>query len=215
MKNMYSLRHIEFIVKSYATKVPLDAFAFFGSFLEEIIPPIPAPLIMTTAGSIAFSQQRGWMFLLWIAMIGSIGKTFASWIFYVLGEKFEHIAIGRFGKYIGISTRDVEHLGKKFNGGWRDDIALFALRSIPVFPSVSLSVVCGIIRLNKKTFIWATFLGTIVKNLFYLYAGYGGVRAIGFLTRKIHYTHFWLGTLFILVSCSIIYWMVHKRKKAS
>jgi membrane protein DedA with SNARE-associated domain len=209
---MYSFRQIEFIIKEYANVLPLDIFAFLGSFIEEIIPPIPAPLIMTTAGSIALEQGHVWAFLLWVAIIGSVGKTIASWIFYVLGDKFEHIVIGKYGKFVGIRQHDVETFGKKFTGGWGDDIGLFIFRAIPVFPSVSVSVVCGIIRLNMKTFIGATFLGTIVKNIMYLYAGYGGLQAIHFFARKIHQATFWFGLVFVIVSLGIIYWQVKKKK---
>ena len=209
---MYSFHQIETLVKSSAQAVPLDIFAFLGSFIEEIIPPIPAPLIMTTAGSFALTQQHTWIFLIWIAIIGSVGKTIASWIFYILGDTFEDVVVGRFGKFVGIGHRDVENLGKRFNGGWRDSIALFALRSIPVFPSVSVSIVCGVIRLNIRHFIGATFFGTIVKNLIYLYAGYGGMKAIGFAMRRMHHVTFWLGIVFLIVSLVIIYRLVKKRR---
>ncbi|MDD5083682.1 MAG: VTT domain-containing protein [Candidatus Moranbacteria bacterium] len=210
---MYSFRQIEAIVKTSANALPLDVFAFLGSFLEEIIPPIPAPLIMTTAGSLSLTQHHTWLFLLWIAIVGAIGKTIASWVFYVLGDKFEDIVVVRFGKFVGINHKDVENLGKRFNGGWGDEVALFVLRSIPIFPSVSVSIVCGIIRLNMRTFISATFLGTIVKNLIYLYVGYGGMRAVGFFVRKIHNAHFWIGAVFVIVSVGLIYWLVRKKKQ--
>lgn len=210
---MVSWRHIEYVVKSYADMFPLDVFAFLGSFVEEIIPPIPAPLVMTTVGSLSLTQHHGWMFLVWLAIAGSVGKTLASWIFYVVGDKLEHAAIGKFGKFVGIDHRDVESIGKRFNGGWGDDIVLFILRSIPVFPSVSVSIVCGIIRMNPRTFIGATFLGTIVKNGIYLYAGYGGMRAIGMVARRIHDAHFIIGTVFVVVALAIIYRLVHHTRK--
>lgn len=192
--------------------LPLDVFAFLGSFVEEIVPPIPAPLIMTMAGSLSLANHHTWLFLIWLAIIGSIGKTIASWIFYILGDKFEDVVVKRYGKFIGINHQDVESLGKRFNGGWGDAAALFTLRAVPVFPSVSVSIVCGIIRLNMRHFIAATFFGTIVKNLFYLYAGYGGLRAIGFLMRKIHHANFLFGVVFVIVSLGIIYWIVRRRK---
>lgn len=209
---MLSFHQIEFIVKSYANALPLDVFAFFGSFIEEIIPPIPAALIMTTAGVSALAQQRTWIFLIWVAVVGSMGKAIASWIFYVLGDKFEDIVVGKFGKFVGIRHQDVESLGKRFSGGWSDALLLFLFRSIPVFPSVSVSIVCGIIRLNIRTFITATFLGTIVKNLIYLYAGYGGMRALGFFIRKIHHINFWFGIVFVIASLGLIYWLVRRNK---
>ena len=209
---MYSFHAIEAVIREYAAVLPLDIFAATGSFLEEIIPPIPAPLIMTTAGSLALEQHHTMLFVLWIAVAGSFGKTFASWIFYILGEKFEHIVIGKWGKFIGVSSEDIENLGKKFDGNWNDDIGLFLFRTVPVFPSVSVSIMCGIIRLNMRTFIGATFFGTIVKNLMYLYVGYGGLQAVHFFVRRIHHTQFWIGVVFVVVSIGLIYFLVHKKR---
>jgi len=210
---MLSLRHIESVVTAYANAMPLGVFAFLGSFIEEIIPPIPAALIMTTAGSLSLAQGYPWIFLLWLALVGAIGKTIASWIFYVLGDKFEDIMVGKFGKFVGIRHSDVENLGKRFSGGWGEGIGFFLFRCVPIFPSVSVSIVCGVIRLNMRTFLFATFFGTIVKNLMYLYAGYAGLRALHFLIRRTHDAQFWFGILFVAISSSLIYWLVRKQKQ--
>lgn len=210
---MLSFHHIEFLVISYANALPLDVFSFLGSFIEEVIPPIPAALIMTTAGSLSFTQNYPWLFLFWLAIAGSLGKTLASWIFYVLGDKFEDIVVVKFGKFVGIRHKDVESLGKRFSGGWGKGVGFFLFRCVPIFPSVSVSIVCGIIRLNMRIFILATFFGTIVKNLMYLYAGYAGLQALHFLIRKIHHINFWFGTVFIIVSFGLIYWLVRGKKK--
>jgi membrane protein DedA with SNARE-associated domain len=209
---MYSFHQIEFLVISYANALPLDVFSFLGSFIEEMIPPIPAALILTTAGSIAFQQNHSWLFLFWLAVTGSAGKILASWIFYVLGDKFEDIVVVKFGKFVGIRHQDVESLGKRFSGGWGEGIGFFLFRCVPIFPSVSVSIVCGIIRLNMRVFILATFFGTIVKSLLYLYAGYAGLQAIHFVVRRIHHINFWLGIIFVIVSAGLIYWLVGKKK---
>jgi membrane protein DedA with SNARE-associated domain len=210
---MYSLHHIELIVRSYANAMPLGLFAFAGSFIEEVIPPIPAALIMTMAGSLSLAQGYMWLFLLWLAVIGSVGKVIASWIFYVLGDKFEDIIVGKFGKFVGIRHRDVESLGQRLGGGLGSGIGFFLFRCVPIFPSVSVSIVCGIIRLNMRTFLVATFFGTVVKNLMYLYAGYAGLQALHFFVRKIHNANFWFGVVFTVVSFGLIYWLVRKKKQ--
>lgn len=210
---MYSFHHIEFIIKEYSNVLPLDIFSFLGSFLEEIIPPIPAALILTTAGVLSLEQGHTWIFLIWLAIAGSLGKTLASWIFYILGDRFEDVVVGKFGKFIGVSHKEVENIGKKFTGGWGDGLGFFAFRCVPIFPSVSVSIVCGIIRMNMKTFLLATFFGSIVKSLLYLYIGFGGVHAIHFFVGRIHQANFWLGLIFLIVSSGLIYWQVTKKKK--
>ncbi|OGM24943.1 hypothetical protein A2627_03180 [Candidatus Woesebacteria bacterium RIFCSPHIGHO2_01_FULL_39_28] len=44
-------------IKTLANTTPLDLFVFVGPILEEIIAPIPSPLVMTTAGTLAHSQD--------------------------------------------------------------------------------------------------------------------------------------------------------------
>jgi membrane protein DedA with SNARE-associated domain len=210
---MHSFHQIELFIKAYATLLPLDMFVFIGSFFEEIIPPIPAPLVMTTAGSLLLPQGHGWIFLLWLAVAGSLGKLFASWIYYVLGDKFEDVVVGKYGKFIGINHKDVESIGKKFQGGWGDDISLFLFRAVPIFPSVSVSIVCGIIRLRMRSFLVATFFGTVVKNLLYLYAGYGGIAVVGYLSRRIHSAHFWINFALVLVFVVSLFLFVRKSKE--
>ena len=42
------------LIKTLAYTIPLDVFAF----MEEIIAPIPSPLVMTTAGTLAHTQNH-------------------------------------------------------------------------------------------------------------------------------------------------------------
>jgi membrane protein DedA with SNARE-associated domain len=183
---MVSWEHFELAFRHLSTQVPLEVFAFLGSFLEEIIPPIPAPLVMTTAGSLALAQHHGWPFLFWVAVTGAAGKLIASWVFYMAGDKLEDAVVRRFGRFLGVRHEDIEGIGRRFTGGWKDELVLFALRAIPLFPTVMVSIVCGIIRFNPATFLLATFLGTVVKNMLFLYAGYAGMHALASFAHQAH-----------------------------
>ena len=66
------------LIKTLAYTSPLDVLAFIGSFMEEIIAPIPSPLVMTTAGTLAHTQNHTKRYLFWLAMDASMGKTIAS-----------------------------------------------------------------------------------------------------------------------------------------
>ena len=171
------------LIKTLANTIPLDAFAFIGSFMGEIIAPIPSPLVMTTAGTLAQTQNQTLFYLFWLALAASFGKTFASWVYYVLADKAEDLILTRFGKFIGVSHNEIESIGKHFNGTWRDDVILLVVRAIPIMPTSLVSVVCGFIKLNMRTYIQSTFIGYFIRSFIFLYLGYTGMATYGNLSN--------------------------------
>lgn len=163
------------VLKVTATIVPLEIFVVFGSVLEEIIAPIPSPLVMTLAGSFAQVHKIGLGHLLILAVLGSAGKTLGSWVLYVCVDKMEDVFMKKFGKYIGVTHADIEHIGQSLNKGWKDNVFLLLARALPIIPSAPIAFVCGAIKLDLTTFITSTFLGTIIRNLLFLYIGYTGL----------------------------------------
>jgi len=167
------------LIKTLAHTIPLDVFAFIGSFLEEIIAPIPSPLVMTTAGTLAHTQNHTLLYLFWLALAASAGKTIASWLYYVLADKTEDLILTRFGKVIGVSHNEIESIGKHFNGTWRDDVILLVVRALPIMPTSLVSVVCGFIKLNMRTYLQSTFIGYFIRSFIFLYIGYTGMATYG------------------------------------
>lgn len=173
---MFSFAQIEEYFLRFSQAVPLEWYTFIGSIIEEIIGVIPSPLILTLAGSIALSNGEGVGYLFFLGLLGALGKTLAGWFLYFVADKAEDVVIGKFGKWIGVSHKTVEQLGEKFGKGKRDDLVLFLSRAIPIFPSAAISVVCGAIRINIKTYLLMSFLGNYVRNMIYIYLGYSGLE---------------------------------------
>lgn len=164
-----------------AQVMPLPLFTFVGAFIEEIIAPIPSPVVMTLAGSLAQSQGQVLYYLVWLALVGAIGKTIGSLILYIVIDKADNWFLAKFGKFLGISAKGVESIGKYFNKGWRDDLLLIVLRALPIIPTAPVSIGCGLIKLNLKTYLRGTFIGVLIRNLIYLYFGYTSVGALNSL----------------------------------
>ncbi len=171
------LESIEAALKNSASYLPLEWSAFLGGMIEEIIAPIPSPFVMAAVGSAAYAQSKMFPALVWYAFMGSVGKTIGAWVIYAIADKLEDAIVPKFGRFFGISHQEVEGLGKKFNGGWRDDLILFTLRALPIVPSSPVSAVCGIIKINLRTYMIATLLGNFVRNFIYIYLGYVGLSA--------------------------------------
>jgi len=204
---------IEAWLADLSARIPVELFIFFGAFIEEVIAPIPSPLVLTLAGSIAFSQKHALVFLLWLSLVGTVGKTLGAWLVYFIADKLEDVIVGRFGKFIGVAHKDVEGIGKHFKGGWKDYFILFILRALPVIPSAPLSVVCGIIKINLRTYLVATFLGTYVRNLIFLYIGYAGVATYTSLLGGLESIESVVQILVLVGFVGLIVWAYTQRKK--
>lgn len=202
-------------LETLAQQISVTWFVFIGAMVEEILAPVPSPLVMMLAGSIAASQASPLLFLLWLAMIGAFSKTIGSLVIYVLADKAEDILVGKFGKFLGVSKADTEGLGKFLNNGKRDDLVIFLMRAIPVMPTAPVSVIAGLIKINLKRYLLSTFLGLIVRNAIYLYLGYAGLGTLESLSEgfdsleKIGYF-----ILAILGGLALL-WMYRKRQQGS
>lgn len=213
MNQINFMQNIFDIFESYATRVPVEPFVLFGSFIEEVIAPIPSPLVMTVSGSIAKAQEQTFLFLILLAILGAVGKTLGAWVLYFLADKSEDIIIGKFGKVLGLTHKEIEGIGKRFNKGWRDNVFLFLARAIPIIPSAPVSVVCGLIKLNLKTYLSATFTGTCVRNMLYLYVGYAGLSSYKTVTEGLDSAESIVQIIIGVVIVSIIIWAYYKRRK--
>jgi membrane protein DedA with SNARE-associated domain len=195
-----------------AASMPLPLFVFVGGIVEEIIAPIPSPLVATLSGSIAEAQHRGYPYLLWLCAIATLSKTAGAWFFYVLGDKLEDVAIPRLGRYIGVRHEELENFGKHFQGTWKDEVILFVLRSIPVMPSTPVSLVCGILKINMRTFLLATYAGFYVRNLTFLLLGYTGLAAVGSLMAGIDIAETTLKIGMVTGALAVLAWLYWKRR---
>lgn len=141
---------------------------FLGSIIEEIIAPIPSTLIIMGTSFIMLkgaplSPESFFNLFVNIALPASLGVTIGSLfvygITYFAGKPF----LERWGKYLGVSWKDVQKAEDKFEKSRSDEILLFLVRAIPVIPSVAISAFCGFIRFDLKKYVIITFLGTMVR----------------------------------------------------
>jgi membrane protein DedA with SNARE-associated domain len=202
------------IFESFATKMPLELFVLLGSFIEEVIAPIPSPFIMTLSGSIAKAQDQAIFYLILLSFFGAIGKTLGAWVLYIIADKAEDVIVGKYGKFFGVTHKEIESIGRRFNKGLRDDVFLFLARAIPIIPSAPVSVVCGLIKLNIRTYLLSTFLGTSVRNMLYLYVGYVGLSSYESVLGGLDSVESIVQIVIGVGIVGIIGWAYYKRKKS-
>jgi membrane protein DedA with SNARE-associated domain len=167
---------LEESIFAYVHTLPLEAFVFVASIIEEIIAPIPSPTVMVLAGSVAQFQERALLALIPLALFGALGKTLGALVVYGIAHKAETFLMRTFGNFFNVSHEDVAKLGSKLGKGYKDYFFLTFLRALPIMPSVVVSAGSGLLKVSLPLFIVSTFLGTIIRDGFYLYAGYVGLE---------------------------------------
>lgn len=192
--------------------VPLSVFVTLGAALEEIIAPIPSPLVMTLGGSIAASLDKHWLYLLYLAAIGSIAKTAASYVVYLVSDKAEDLIMTKFGRFIGVSHKEVEKLGAQLSGGWQDNLVMLALRAVPIIPTAPVSVIAGLLKIRLGTFLWTTLTGYFIRNFFYLYLGSTSLGALESLNEGLDSIEK-LGYLILFIILALITVYFYKKRQ--
>jgi len=149
---------------------------FIGVMIEQIIVPIPSPLIIMGAGAIlvppGLSIPNAFLQIFWtIVLPGSIASTLGSYIGYMISYYGGKALILRFQRFLGVDWEEIGNLEKRFQGK-KEAIAIFFSRAIPVFPISLVSIFAGLLRVPLKPFTVYTFLGSIFRCLFLAFVGW-------------------------------------------
>ncbi len=199
-------------LKLLSEQIPVGLYALVGGFIEEIIAPIPSPLIMTTAGSLLRLQKQGIAALFLISFLAAFGKTIGSWLIYIVADKSEDLIMLRFGKFLGVTQQDVKNIGKRFDNTWKDDVLLILLRAIPFIPGAPVAVVCGIIKLNPKRYLRSTLAGTFLRSLIFGFIGYNGLAAYQAIISRFDAIETTGTVLFVFLVLALLVWIYYLRK---
>lgn len=140
----------------------------FATFVEQVVPPIPSPLVATMAGFFLLDPRANLVTVLirsffLIGIPVSIGITLASLVYYYIGYIGGKPLIVKYKKILGVSWEDIEKVEKRLSEGKGDEFTLLFLRVLPIVPGVALSGVCGVLRYSIKTFTVVTLIGGFIR----------------------------------------------------
>lgn len=139
-------------------------------FLENLFPPIPSELIMPLAG---FTIAKGDLEFGPAILAGVIGTVAGGFFWYYAGvfvseARLESLA-DRYGKWISVSSKDIQKANHWFN---RHGVkAVFLCRLVPGVRTL-ISLPAGINNMALIPFTFYSTLGTALWVSFLTYAGY-------------------------------------------
>jgi membrane protein DedA with SNARE-associated domain len=131
------------------------AGVFVGMTLESVGLPIPSEVIMPFAGYVVW---EGGLTLIGITVAGTLGCLAGSLIAYYIGLWGGRPLLERYGKYVLISTRELDLADKWFDK--YGDRAVFVSRLLPVVRTY-ISFPAGIVNMDVKKFSLYTVLGSL------------------------------------------------------
>lgn len=171
-----------------SNRIPVELFILVGSFIEEVVAPIPSPLVTTVTGSLAYTQGYIPIALCLLGLLAAIGKTIGSVIIYFIADKAEDFLMIKIGPYIGISHKQIENIGAKITGTWKDYFIFIFIRVLPFIPSLAISISAGIIKMPMKLFLIVTFIGTFFRSMIFIVFGYISLEAFQKISKHLEVT---------------------------
>lgn len=189
---------------------------FMASILEEIIFFIPSPIIPMAAGFFLLSPQAELLeaisrAILYIALPVSLGQTIGSLFPYYIGYLGGRPTIEKWGRWIGLTWKNIEKTEQKFIRGYRDELILLGMRVSPV-PSVAISGFCGLIRYPVYRFLAVTAVGATIRGfLLGLFGWYAGTAYLKY-AQIIAQTEKYLFVLVGVASVVVISWLIRKKR---
>ncbi len=138
--------------------------------IEVVVPPIPSEAILLLTG---FNVGLGSFGFVEAVIATSVGSLIGATLLYLVGyfftqERLEGI-IAKFGKYVGLPTKDFQKTMKWFErfGG---PLVLFG-RMFPIIRSL-VSIPAGLVKMGVAKFYLFSGIGIVIWNTLWTTIGY-------------------------------------------
>jgi membrane protein DedA with SNARE-associated domain len=147
----------------------------FGVFIEEILVPIPSPVVPMAAGFIivdAVTLPQALVQIVFLVVIpASLASVVSSYFVYGIAYFGGKPVLEKYGPYLDVSWEEAKGLEDRFAGGKQHYyVALF--RAVPIVPLSLISGSAGLFRMDWKRYgIW-TLIGMIPRTFSLALAGW-------------------------------------------
>jgi len=191
---------------------------FFASIVEEIIAPLPSPVVMMSSGFFLMEGPVNSIFFsklfLTIALPYAFGVLFGSFVIYTLARYFGKPLIVRWGGWFNISWDNIDKIRAKFRSSYTDEIGLFTLRVIPIIPSAALAAACGLVRMKIWKYSLITVLGVFIRASIFGFLGWYAGEAYYRYAEYVGNIERFSTILFIFLIIVILSYFFYKKRSS-
>jgi membrane protein DedA with SNARE-associated domain len=154
-------------MQTFLTHTEFLALILFG-IVEACCVPISSEITFGFAGVLA--AQQGHLSLPVVIIVGTLAELVGSFISYAVGRKGGRPAVERYGRYVLITSRDLDRAERFFagKGAW----AVLIVRLLPVLRAFG-GLVSGIVEVPVAQFAIFNAIGTVIFATALSSIGYG------------------------------------------
>jgi membrane protein DedA with SNARE-associated domain len=150
---------------------------FLGGVIEQIIVPIPSPIITMSGGAFLVSPnvpffQAIWEIISKVSLPYSIGAVIGTSMVFLIAYFGGRPLIDKFGKYVGIKWSLIEKIKIDFQKSISDELFIFIAVIIPVVPVSLISGFCGAFRIKPAKFYPIMFISLIIRSIILGFIGF-------------------------------------------
>jgi membrane protein DedA with SNARE-associated domain len=142
-------------MESFLTNAGYAAIIVFG-FLEACCIPIPSEVTFGFAGVLAY---EGHLSLPLVILIGTLAELAGSYVAYAVGRVAERPVIERFGRYLLVTSKDIDRAERFLAGRGAWTVAVG--RMLPVIRAF-VSIVAGLAEVPAVLFGVLSLIGTVI-----------------------------------------------------
>jgi membrane protein DedA with SNARE-associated domain len=192
---------------------------FLATMIEEIIAPIPSPIVPLAAGFFLITPEITSLthvlikICVVIAVPVTIGIAIGSSCVYAIGFFGGKPVLDRTKKWLGFGWEDVQKVEARLRKGKKDEWVLFFLRMIPIIPGVAISGLFGIMRYPFYKFITITIIGAFIRAFILGIIGWKVGEVYGAFAHTVEKSEdYILFTILFILLIWGIYYLIKKRK---
>lgn len=150
---------------------------FWAGLIEQVISPIPSVLIPMSAGFLLIPKTLDLLpgliqIYRKISLPYALGASIGSSVLYLGSFYGGRALVENYGKFFGLSVRNIDRFKSKFTRGFKDELIIFFLVILPVTPISLVAASCGIIGISAHEFYPLILLGTFLRSLFLGWLGW-------------------------------------------
>lgn len=150
---------------------------FTGGIVEQIIVPIPSPIITMAGGALLIEQglpifETIFSIFTKVSLPYTVGATIGTSLVYFIAYFGGKPILDNFGKYIGLSWKLIESVKKDFQKTIKDELFILIACTIPIVPVSLVTGFCGGFKIPPQKFYPMLFIALLVRATFLGFVGF-------------------------------------------
>lgn len=204
------------IIEAIKTNGPKSVF--LAGIIEQVISPIPSVFIPMSAGFFLIPKKIPFLVAISevirkISLPYALGATIGSSVLYLTALFGGRLLVEKFGKFFGVSVKNIDLFREKFTRGFKDEIIILLLLFLPVTPISLVAASCGVIGIPPQEFYPLLLIGSFVRSIFLGIFGWRIGESYNVIASGINQIESLITLLSIGVVGAILIFLYWKRQK--